>query len=160
MRLLGHPIHPMLVHFPIVFWTVAAVAYVADAADIGEGAATVAKYSNGAGLIMAALAMIAGLLELRSIEGRSKTMQVAISHMMVMATAWLCFLLALVLPISSGPRVDHSTAQLASVVSAVVGFLAMGAGGWLGGRLVYEFGTGVRSPPEPQTRPGPQDLSG
>jgi uncharacterized membrane protein len=145
MRLLGHPVHPMLVHFPIVFWTVATAAYVADAAGFGEASAAVAKYSNGAGLIMAALAMIAGLLELRSIEGRSKTMQVATWHMMVMATAWLCFLLALVLPISSGPRVDHLTAQLASVASAVAGFLLMGAGGWLGGRLVYEFGTGMRS---------------
>jgi len=135
----------MLVHFPIVFWTVAAAAYVADTAGFGEGAATLAKYSNGAGLIMGALAMIAGLLELRSIESRSKTMQVATWHMMVMATTWLCFLLALVLPISSESRVDHLTAQLASVASAVVGFLLMGAGGWLGGRLVYEFGTGVKS---------------
>jgi len=150
----------MLVHFPIVFWTVATAAYVAYAADISDVAAVVAKYSNGAGLIMAALAMIAGLLELRSIEGQSETMQVAIWHMMVMATAWICFLLALVLPISSGPRVDHSTAHLASVASAVAGFLLMGAGGWLGGRLVYEFGTGVRGRPESQTKPGPQNLGG
>jgi uncharacterized membrane protein len=155
MRLLGHPIHPMLVHFPIVFWTVAAAAYVAGAADIGEGAGAVAMYSNGAGLIMAMLAMIAGLLELRSIEGRSRTMQVAIWHMMLMATAWLCFVLALVLPVSAGPHVDHSTASLAGVASAVVGFLLMGAGGWLGGRLVYEFGTGVKNQPEPHAKPGP-----
>jgi len=148
MRLLGHPIHPMLVHFPIVLWTVATAAYVADAADTGEVAAAVAKYSNGAGLITAVLAMIAGLLELRLIEGRSKTMQVAIWHMMIMATAWFCFLLALVLPISSGPRVDQSTVQHAGLVGAVVGLLLMGAGGWLGGRLVYEFGTGVSGRPE------------
>ena len=145
MRLLGHPIHPMLVHFPIAFWTVAAAAYVADAAGFGEVATAVAKYSNGAGLIMAALAMIAGLFELRSIEAQSKTMQVATWHMMVMATAWLCFLLALILPILSGPRVDLLVAQLASAASSVVGLLLMGAGGWLGGRLVYEFGTGVRA---------------
>jgi uncharacterized membrane protein len=149
MRLLGHPIHPMLVHFPIVFWTVAAAAYVADAAGMGgEGAAAVviAMYSNAAGLITAMLAMGAGLLELRSLEGRP--MQVAIWHMMLMATAWICFVLALVLPISSGPRVDHSIASLAGVASAIFGFLLMGAGGWLGGRLVYEFGTGVKSRPE------------
>jgi uncharacterized membrane protein len=155
MRLLGHPIHPMLVHFPIVFWTVAAAAYVADAADLGEGAAAIAMYSNGAGLIMAMLAMIAGLLELRSIEGRSRTMQVATWHMMLMATAWICFVLALVLPISAGPNVDHSTASLAGVASAVVGFLLMGAGGWLGGRLVYEFATGVKNQPESPAKPAP-----
>lgn len=144
MQLLGHPIHPMVVHFPIVFWTVAAAAYVA-----------IAIYSNGVGLITAMLAMIAGLLELRSLEGRSRTMQVAIWHMMLMGTAWLCFVLALVLSISSGPRLDHSTASLAGVASAVLGFFFLGAGGWLGGRLVYEFGTGVKSRPESQARPGP-----
>ena len=34
MRLFGHPIHPMLVHFPIALWTVAAGAYVASAAGV------------------------------------------------------------------------------------------------------------------------------
>ena len=147
MRLWGHPIHPMLVHFPIVFWTVAVTAYVADAAGV-EVAAAVAKYSNGAGSILGMLAMIAGLFELRLIDSRSKTMQVATWHMMVMATAWLCFLLALVLPISTETRIDHSTAQLASIATSVAGFLLMSAGGWLGGHLVYAFGTGVRSQPQ------------
>jgi uncharacterized membrane protein len=150
MRLCGHPIHPMLVHFPIVFWTVAAAAYVADAAGVDGLAAAVAKYSNGLGLIMGMLAMTAGLLELRLIESKSDTMRVATWHMMVMASAWLCFLLALVLPMSAQARVEHSTAQLAGAASAVVGFLLMSGGGWLGGRLVYEFGTGVRSQPQSQ----------
>src|SRR5262249_51778604 len=118
------------------------------AADMGDAAAAVAKYSNGGGMIMGILAMIAGLLELRSIDSRSETMRVATWHMMVMATAWLCFLLALVLPISAEARIDHSTAQLASTAGSVAGFLLMSAGGWLGGRLVYEFGTGVRSQPQ------------
>src|SRR5262249_23859521 len=121
MRLWGHPVHPMLVHFPIAIWTVATLAYVADAADMGEVAAAVGKYSNGAGLIMAMLAMVAGLLELSSIESRSKTMQVATWHMMVMATAWLCFLLPLVLPLSAAARMDQLAAQLGGAASAVVG---------------------------------------
>jgi uncharacterized membrane protein len=140
MRLWGHPIHPMLVHFPVAFWTVAAAAYIAAAEGV-EGAAALAKYSNGAGLIVAMLAMIAGLVELPSIGSGSCAMQVAMSHMMAMATAWVCFLLALV--ITAGARFDESTVQLAAPASASVGFLLMGVGGWLGGRLVYEFGIGV-----------------
>jgi uncharacterized membrane protein len=141
MRLLGHPIHPMLVHFPVVFWTVAVAAYIAGAFGV-EDAAQVARLSNGAGLIMAVLAMIAGLVELRAIDESGEAMQVATWHMMVMATAWVFFLLALVLPISAG--LDPATAQLVGVLSAGAGFLLMGAGGWLGGQLVYEFGVGVR----------------
>jgi uncharacterized membrane protein len=145
MRLWGHPIHPMLVHFPVVFWTVAAAAYVAGAVGMGEAAGAIAEFSNGAGLIMAIFAIAAGLLELRTIDSQSEAMRVATWHMMVMATAWVCFLLALVLPISAGAALDHSTARLAGVASAGVGFLLMSLGGWLGGRLVYEFGIGVGS---------------
>jgi uncharacterized membrane protein len=142
MRLWGHPIHPMLVHFPVAFWTVAAVAYIADAAGV-EGAAAAAKFGNAAGLIMALLAMAAGLMELRLIDSRSEAMRVATSHMMAIAAAWVCFMLALVMTIATEASLDKQTAQLAAVAAASVGFLLMSVGGWLGGRLVYEFGIGA-----------------
>ena len=89
------------------------------------------------------LAMIAGLLELRFIDMSSEAMRVATQHMMIMATVWLCFLLALMLSISTG--LDHSSVQVAAGACAGVGFLLMGVGGWLGGRLVYEFGIAVKT---------------
>jgi uncharacterized membrane protein len=144
MRIWGHPIHPMLVHFPIAFWTVAVGAYVLSAAGVGEPAAGIAKLANGAGLVMAMFAMVAGLLELRSIDSRNEAMRVATAHMMIMATAWVCFLLALVLPISPETAMDHYSASLAAAASATLGFVLMSVGGWLGGRLVYEHGIGVR----------------
>jgi uncharacterized membrane protein len=142
MRLFGHPIHPMLVHFPIVLWTVATGAYVASAAGLAGPAAAIAKFANSAGLTMAILAMIAGLLELRCIDSRTEAMRVATWHMIMMATVWICFLVALMMSIS--PELDRSTAQLVAVACAVAGFLLMGVGGWLGGRLVYEFGIAVK----------------
>src|SRR5689334_1816089 len=145
MRLWGHPIHPMLVHFPVAFWTEAAAAYVAGAAGMGEAASMIAKFSNAAGLIMAIFTMAAGLLELRTIDSRSEAMRVATWHMMVMATVWVCFLLSLVLPISTGTAMEPSTAHLVGAFSAGTGFLLMCVGGWLGGRLVYEFGIGVKN---------------
>ena len=151
MRVWGHPIHPMLVHFPIAFWTVAVGASVLSAAGVGEPAGGIANLANGAGLIMAMFAMVAGLLELRSIDSGSEAMRVATWHMMIMATGWVCFLLALVLPISAEAAMDHSLAPLAAAASAGVGFLLMGIGGWLGGRLVYEFGIGVRDQAKPES---------
>lgn len=142
MRLFGHPIHPMLVHFPIVFWTVAAAAYVVSAAGVLESLDELAKFANGAGLAMAIVAMLAGLFELRSIDSRSDAMRVATWHMMIMATVWVCFLVALMLSMST--ELAHATAQVGAVACAVAGFLLMGVGGWLGGRLVYEFGIAVK----------------
>ena len=143
MRLFGHPVHPMLVHFPVVFWTVAAGAYVASAAGVSEPADVVAKLANSAGLTMAMVAMLAGLFELRSIDSRSDAMRVATWHMMIMATVWVCFLIALMLSMSTG--LEATTARPATVACAVVGFLLMGVGGWFGGRLVYEFGVAVKA---------------
>ena len=142
MRIFGHPVHPMLVHFPIAFWTAATVAYGWAAFDASELATALAKFSNGAGLCLAMLAMLAGLLELRSIDNRSEAMRVASWHMMVMATVWTCFLLALLLSVSTG--FDQATARLGEAACSVAGFLLMAVGGWLGGRLVYEFGIAVR----------------
>jgi uncharacterized membrane protein len=141
MRIFGHPVHPMLVHFPIVFWTVAVVAYVASALGVTEPIDTLAKFANGAGLIMAMLAMIAGVMELRTIDSNSEAMRVATWHMMIMATAWTCFLVALILPVSTGP--DRPAGYLVTAC-ALAGFLLMAIGGWLGGRLVYEFGIAVK----------------
>lgn len=132
----------MLVHFPIALWSVATGAYVASAAGVTESADMLAKFTNGGGLILATFAMLAGLLELRSIGSQSETMRVATWHMMIMATAWLCFLVALMLSISTG--LDHSMDKTGAAACAVVGFLLMGVGGWYGGRLVYEFGVAVK----------------
>jgi len=142
MRLFGHPIHPMLVHFPITLWTVAVGAYVASAAGVTGPVDMIAKFANSGGLIVAMLAMLAGFLELRSIDSKSEAMRVATWHMMIMATVWFCFLVALMLSISTG--LDHSTVQTAAAACAVAGFVLMGVGGWYGGRLVYEFGIAVK----------------
>lgn len=144
MRIWGHPVHPMLVHFPVAFWTVAAGVYVAAAAGVDERAIGIAKLANLAGLIMAIPAMAAGFLELRVIGGDGEATRVATWHMMVMATVWVCFLLALLLPMSTEPNMDQRTVQLAATASAGIGFALMIVGGWLGGRLVYELGVGVR----------------
>lgn len=142
MRIFGHPVHPMLVHFPIAFWTTATLAYGWVAFGASELAMTLAKLSNGAGLLLAILAMLAGLLELRSIDNSGDAMSVAIWHMMVMATVWVCFLFAWLLSVSAG--FDPATARLGAAACAVAGFVLMAVGGWLGGRLVYEFGIGSR----------------
>jgi len=149
MRIGGHPVHPMLVHFPVAFWTVAAAAYVVAAAGLDDRATGIANFANGAGVTMAVLAMIAGLSELRRIEARSEAMRVAAWHLMIMATAWFCFLSALLLATAAETAIDRRTAQIGAAAGASIGFILMALGGWLGGRLVYEFGIGARNKPKP-----------
>src|SRR5262249_56231164 len=123
MRIFGHPVHPMVVHFPVALWTVATGAYLWVAFGAGEPVVVIAKLANSAGLVMAVLAMFAGLLELRSIDKDSDAMRVAIWHMMIMATVWVFFLLSLMLSISTAP--DLSAMQFCEAVFAGVGFLVI-----------------------------------
>src|SRR5438034_9196390 len=62
-QIAGHPIHPMLIPFPIAFFV---GAFVCDLAFWGGGNAmwaTAALWLIGVGLIMAALAAVAGLTD-------------------------------------------------------------------------------------------------
>ena len=76
-----------------------------------------------------------------------RKLRTAIWHMMAMVTAWIVFLIAMAVSLSAGANLDRATVRLAGAACACVGFLLMGAGGWLGGRLVYEFGVGVAASP-------------
>jgi uncharacterized membrane protein len=59
----GHPIHPMLIPFPIAFFVTAFVCDIVYWATANTQWATVAIWLIGAGVIMAALAALAGLTD-------------------------------------------------------------------------------------------------
>lgn len=139
LRAGGHPVHPMLVHFPVAAWTVAVAA---DAAGWVTGQAAWWMISFGCqalGVLVAAVAMLAGFLDYAAIPRQHPAQDAAVSHMIAMSTAWLLFLVSLAsrgLPAADPPPVW-------ATVVAVAGFIAMALGGWFGGRLVYRFGVGV-----------------
>ena len=59
----GHPIHPMLIPFPIAFFIAAFVCDLAYWQTANAAWATAATWLLGAGLVMAALAAVAGLTD-------------------------------------------------------------------------------------------------
>ena len=138
MRLFGHPVHPMLVHFPIVFWSCALAADVAGVAAQVSLAATVAAATLALGCATGLLAMIAGTFDFVALAKDSPAREPAVAHLMAMCVAWLLFLMALALH-------GYPPAPVVSIVSlitTVVGFVTMAIGGWLGGKLVYQFRVG------------------
>ena len=139
LRLGGHPIHPMLVHFPVALWT---LAIVADSGGMVTGEAWWWQASFGCqalGVLAATVAMAAGLLDYATLARDHAAQATAVAHMLVMSTAWLAFLASLALR----GLPDGAPPPLAAMLTAAVGFVAMAIGGWLGGRLVYRFAVGV-----------------
>lgn len=135
----GHPLHPAIVHFPIALLLSATFTDVAWMAGLSQDAHIAAVLMAG-GLAMGLVAMGAGLLDFTRLD--EAVVPHALRHIAAVGTAWLGYAVALYLrrDVLSGST-DLGSATLAlSLVSALV----LALGGWLGGRLVYTFGAGVR----------------
>ena len=136
----GHPLHPAVVHFPIGLLLSATAADVAQLAGL-TGDSHIAAGLRAGGLAMGLVAMAAGMVDFTKLD--STVVPHALRHMAAVGTAWLGYAIALYLrrdALTGGA--DVSTLSLAiSIASAII----LSLGGWLGGRLVYTFGAGVRA---------------
>ena len=134
----GHPLHPAIVHFPIALLlsaTIADMAWLAGlTADVHVGAVMMAG-----GLAAGLVAMIAGVIDFTRLE--EAVVPHAFKHMGAVGLAWIGYGAALYLrrDVFSG----GSSLGTASIATSLISACLLGAGGWLGGRLVYTFGANV-----------------
>jgi uncharacterized membrane protein len=136
---LGHPLHPALVHFPIALLLSATAADVARVAGLTFDVHIAAVLMAG-GLAMGLVAMGAGLIDYARLD--EAVVPHAQCHIAAVGTAWLGYAVALYLrrDVLNGAATVTSLSLGLSMISALV----LALGGWLGGRLVYTFGAGVR----------------
>jgi len=130
----------MLVHFPIVFWSCALAADVAGVVAQAPLAAKLGFATLALGCASGLLAMIAGIFDFVGMAKNSPAREPAVAHLMAMCGAWLIFLMALALH-------GYPPAPVVSIVAlsaTAVGFVTMAIGGWLGGKLVYKYGVGIK----------------
>jgi uncharacterized membrane protein len=136
LKLTQHPLHPALAHFPVAFWS-ASVATDAAALLTGDGAWwSWSHHALVAGLVMAALALLAGAGEAFFRRIPREANRTLVLHISSMLTAFACFLASLAL------RKQMPPSNLAVAFSGL-GLAALLAGGWFGGSLVYRFGVGT-----------------
>lgn len=138
----GHPLHPMLITFPIAFLTGGLACDLAFWWTGDPFWARAAVWIIGTGLGMGSLAALAGTLDFLLIKEIRR-------HV----TSWSHFLTAIMLLALAAAnwwlRIDDPAAEVLpwglflSVVSAV----ALSVAGWLGGKLVFEhrIGSGEES---------------
>ncbi|MFL6843361.1 MAG: DUF2231 domain-containing protein [Allosphingosinicella sp.] len=137
-RIMGHPIHPMLVPFPIAFFIGAFLAdliHLRTAADFWGDAAF---WLLAAGLAMAALAALAGLTDFLG-DSRIRALSSARLHMLGNVTVVL--IEAVNLYLRAGIPAPQTPAI--GVYLSGAAFLLLGLTGWLGGDLVFRHRVGV-----------------
>lgn len=135
-----HPIHPMLVHFPIATWFLATIADIASLFT-NEQVGWVAGVLLAIGTITALLAMITGLIELGKIDAQSPAMKIANQHMILIMTSWSFYAVSLFLRLN-GTQLEQPGSL--AIALSVAGFVFLCSAGWMGGKLVYEYGVGIQ----------------
>jgi uncharacterized membrane protein len=140
-----HPIHPMLVPFPIALWV---FSLVADVIYLWRGNPVwknwIAFYALLAGIIGAAAAAVPGLVDWLSITDRA-VVKIANWHARLNVIALLVFIADLFLRTTTGARWIGGGLTIPLLLS-VVGIVLITISGWLGGEMVYVHGVAV----EPQ----------
>ena len=152
----GHPIHPMLIPFPIgllVFSFIADLIYLWRGNPIWKD--YIAFYTMLGGIIGAAVAAIPGLIDWATLTERA-TVRVANWHARVNIVTLLIFIINFYLRTSNGSAWILKMPNL-PVILSIAGVIGLAIAGWLGGHLVFAHGVAVTSatkvePPFPETQ--------
>jgi nitrite reductase/ring-hydroxylating ferredoxin subunit/uncharacterized membrane protein len=129
---LGHALHPLLTDVPIGAWTSATILDVAGGAD----SRVAAERLICVGIAAAVPTAITGMVDYADSEpGHDEVRRVGALHAVANVTALSLYCASL----AARRRGSHAT----GVLLGLAGAGALGAGGWLGGTLVFHQGVGV-----------------
>src|SRR5437667_7944109 len=133
-----HPIHPMVVVFPIGLWVFSLVCdliflFVTHNPIWSQ----VAFYCIGGGIVGALLAAIPGFIDYLSLTDR-RIKKIATTHMVLNLVVVALFLFNL------GVRYNATAdGDMFGMALSLIAIAFMSVSGWLGGALVYEHRVGV-----------------
>ena len=136
-----HPIHPMLVPFPIALWIFSLVCDVIYA--MGWGGAVwdeMAFYTMVGGLLGALAAAVPGYLDYRSLTDPT-VKKIGQWHMLINLSVVVLYAVNLWFRTKAEPGAAFP------IMLSVLAVAMLGVSGWLGGHLVYVHGVAV----EPQS---------
>ncbi|HJU87901.1 MAG TPA: DUF2231 domain-containing protein [Gemmatimonadaceae bacterium] len=137
-RIATHPIHPMLVAFPLGLWTTSFIVNVIGAVTDNFVMHQVAYYMVLAGCIGAVLAAIPGLIDLfTAVAPGTPARATGIRHALLNVIAlsfWIASLYA---------RQGGGGMTMTAYITAAVALAITSLGGWLGGTMVYDHYVGV-----------------
>ncbi|MBK5198484.1 MAG: DUF2231 domain-containing protein [Methyloceanibacter sp.] len=136
-----HPIHPMLVVFPLGLWI---FSLICDLIGLSVAAPavwhTVAFYTMVGGLIGALAAAVPGLIDFLYYKGgASPVYKIALTHMTINLTVVVLYAVNIWL------RTSGQESMKVSVILSVIGVGMIAVSGWLGGQMVHVYGVGVET---------------
>src|SRR6266567_3901059 len=141
----GHPIHPMLIPFPIallIFSLIADLIYLWRGNPVWE--TYIAFYSLLGGIIGAAAAAVPGLIDWLSLKD-SRVVKIANWHARLNVIALLIFAASFYLRTTSGAGLVSGSHTIPIALS-VLGVILISISGYLGGEMVFKHRVAVDQP--------------
>lgn len=132
---LGHPSHPLFVHFPIAFYTAVLVFDVMTRIEPNPGLVLASTFLLLGAAVATVLLVTTGLVDWWGMVRGSSKRRTATAHLLWQLTAAIFFQLTLV--IRFGDRFQPQADTLWIVLEAI-GYAVLVVGQYLGGVLVYE----------------------
>src|ERR671923_1815668 len=138
VKFAGHPVHPMLIVFPL---GLLATAVIFDIIYLVSGESqwtTVAYYMIGAGVIGGLAAAVFGWLDWFAIPNRTRAKRIGLWHGVGNVVVVALFILSWLLR-----RENVEVPPTGAIVAGLLGLVLAAVTGWLGGELVDRLGGGV-----------------
>lgn len=152
-KLLGHPIHPMLIVFPLGLLATAVAFDIVALAQGDYSWFNVSYWMIAAGIIGGLLAAVFGLIDWIAIPSGTRAKTIGLLHGGTNVVVVLLFIVSWFVRKGSDAHVPTTAGLVCSFVAVVLALV----GGWLGGELVDRLGIGV----DPDVHPNaPNSLSG
>jgi uncharacterized membrane protein len=137
-KLFGHPVHQMLIVFPLGLLATAAIFDIIYLVTGGSGWAYTSYYLIGAGMAGGVIAAVFGLIDFLAIPKRTRARRVGATHgignVIVLGLFWMSFYMRIG-RFENPPAVALGLSIFAMILATVTA--------WLGGELVDRLGVGV-----------------
>ena len=146
----GHPIHPMLIPFPLALWVTSFVVDILFYFLRHPTLLVVAKFMIAAGCLGAIAAAVPGFIDWLAIKN-GDVKKVANWHARLNVAALVVFAISFFLRLGSYSDLVGRRLTVPFLLS-LVGVILISISGWLGGELVFRYGLGQTRNGEKNTR--------
>jgi uncharacterized membrane protein len=138
VKLAGHPVHPMLVVFPLGLLATAVIFDIIYLVSSNTRWTLAAYYMIGAGVLGGLAAALFGWLDWLGIPSGTRAKRVGLWHGVGNVVVLALFLLSWVLR-----RANPEAPPTGAIVAGLIGLVLAALTAWLGGELVDRLGVGV-----------------
>ncbi len=139
LKLFGHPIHPMLIVFPLGLLVMALIFDILYLITQNGTWALVAYYDIAAGVIGGLIAAVFGLIDWLSIPGGTRAKRIGLLHGLGNVVIVVLFIISWLIRHGDPHRIPSTGAFLLALIGIALGVLTA----WLGGEMVDRLGVGV-----------------